>query len=86
MGKSEMVLSKLFSAKWIMSTVTTLAACFIIFYVFRVCAQHDKLEAGVAIVVSFMAIWKEIVMAYFDRDMSNDVKVATPEVKPNGTN
>lgn len=83
MGKADMVLSKLFSAKWIMSTLTTAAACFIIFYVFKVCAAHDKLEAGVAIVVSFMAIWKEIVMAYFQRDMSQDVKVSATEVKPN---
>jgi len=67
MGKSEMVLSKVFSARFPMSTFTTLAACFIIFTVFKVCASKDKLDVGVAVVMGFMAIWKEIVMAYFER-------------------
>lgn len=61
------ILDKLFSARFIMSTFTTLAACFIIFTVFRTCAAKDKLDVGVAVVMGFMAIWKEIVMAYFDR-------------------
>ena len=84
MGK---VVDKLFSARFIMSTFTTLAACFIIFTVFKVCASKDKLDVGVAVVMGFMAIWKEIVMAYFDRqDRGSDTTttatqtVTTPPV------
>jgi len=68
-------IEKVFSARFLMSTFTTLAACFIIFTVFKVCASKDKLDVGVAVVMGFMAIWKEIVMAYFDR--------TDREVKPN---
>ncbi len=74
MGK---FLDKALSARFIMSTFTTVAACFIIFTVFEACAAKDKLDVGVAVIMAFMAIWKEIVMAYFERQDRQDENTTT---------
>jgi len=63
----EMMANKVFSARFLMSTMTTVAACLLVGLVFYVCARKGNIEAGIAVFMAFMGTWKEIVMSYFER-------------------
>ena len=82
MGKSEMVLSKMFSARWFMTITATLGSTLLVFLGVYICYKAKNMEAGIAILMAYLAIWKEIAMFYFQRDRSSDPKMEPTEAKP----
>lgn len=82
MGKSEMVLSKMFSARWFMTILTTVCSSLLTGIGLFICYKAKNMEAGIAILMFYLGIWKEIAMYYFNRsDRDGEPKV---DAKPNG--
>lgn len=67
MTKAEMVLSKTFSAQWLMAVIVTCGATLITFY-----AVHTKSEYAQTALTVFMSNWGIIIVNYFKRDKSQD--------------
>lgn len=59
---------KLFSARFVISIMTSFASSLLVGIVFYICWKANKIDVGVAVVMAYIAIWKEIVMAYFGRN------------------
>lgn len=83
MTKSEMAISKIFSAQWIMATVVTIGATILTLFVVWKRPDH----ASVALSLYF-STWTMIITHYFKRDRSQDAinvtstETKTTEIKP----
>lgn len=77
MTKGEMVVSKAFSAQWLMSVVVTVFASAITFFVVWKRPEHVNLVIPV-----FFTQWGIIITNYFRRDRTQDnTNTTTTEVK-----
>lgn len=81
MNKSDMVVSKLFSAQWLMATGVTLGATFVVIY--AVCKSSPYADTILAV---YFTNWGIIIANYFKRDREGDIKqqVNKIEDKVNG--
>lgn len=75
MTKSEMIVSKVFSAKFLISIIVTLSACLITWKVIGRYPEH----AG-AVITGFMTTWMSIVKDYFQHPQTS-VPFAKEDVK-----
>lgn len=67
MTKSEMAVSKLFSAQWIMATGVTLGATFLTFLVIWKRPEH-----ATVVLTVYMSNWGIIIANYFRRDKTSE--------------
>ena len=68
MTKSDMAVSKVFSAQWLMAVGVTLGATFVAIY--AVCKGSTYADTILAV---YFTNWGIIIANYFKRDTSNDV-------------
>lgn len=79
MNKVEMMVSKLFSARWFMTILTSVCASILTGIALYICYKAKNMEAGIAIVMFYLGIWKEIAMFYFNRsDREGELKIEQP--------
>ena len=85
MTKTDMAVSKLFSARWFMTIMTTVGATLLVFLGVFICYKAKNMEAGIAILMAYLGIWKEIAMFYFNRaekDATSTVTVTAAKPEP----
>lgn len=82
MDKYSMVLSKMFSARWFMTILTSFCSSILTGVGLYICYKAKNMEAGIAILMFYLGIWKEIAMFYFNRsDREGEPKVDSKETK-----
>lgn len=85
MTKSDMMVSKVFSARWFMTIVTTIFSSVLAGIAMYLFYKAGNMEAAVAVLMFYLGIWKEIAMFYFnraDRDASSTVTVTQAKPEP----
>lgn len=83
MKKSDMMVSKIFSARWFMTILTSICASLLTGIALYICYKAKNMEAGIAIVMFYLGIWKEIAMFYFNRaDRDGEASVTVTQPKP----